>query len=90
MLLAETSTLEIVLMVISALLGIGLTAGLPWAFIVERRLARIEASLNIRLSGLADDDARVELCVTTLGRKVDELANKIIHIEATIETKLKG
>ena len=40
------STIEVILVTFQSLVGILLTCALPWAFLLERRLAHIEAFLK--------------------------------------------
>jgi hypothetical protein len=45
------TTIEVILIVFQSLVGIVLTAAVPWAFMLERRLAHIEAFLKEAIRG---------------------------------------
>lgn len=61
--------------VVLSIMGLVATAAIPWAYVVERRMARMETLLD---NGMKDKLIRVEnLC--------DELDNRTARLESKLE-----
>jgi len=48
---AAVTTIEVLLVTFQILVGLILMGGVPWAFILEKRLARIEAAIQEAIKG---------------------------------------
>lgn len=73
----SVSHVELVLTVVNVIIGIVAAGMIPWAFIIERRLSRIEANLseglNLRLAHTEDAIRKILLDDGSLRERIAKL-----------------
>lgn len=52
------TTIETILIIFEVIVSLILTAMIPWAVVIERRLARIETSINENFKQRVEDNAK--------------------------------
>ncbi len=78
---------EVVFATVQVLVGIVLTAAIPWAFLIERRLARIEANVG---TGLRNELSDVRKKVERDSDVIRDHESRLIKLEVRMVEHCEG